>query len=87
MALNNDALAFLEAALGSAEADAAALAEFRQDFPGCSLTRCDASDLGVEIPFRRYPRFDLYLVDANDHCWRITDDPARATGVVVAHKA
>jgi len=26
----------------------------------------------------------LFLVDASDHCWRITSDPASATGIVLA---
>jgi len=84
--LNDDALTRIDAALSPPEADAAALAGFRHDFPGLSVTRCDVSDLGVEPPFRQYPRFNLYLVDASDHCWRLTADPARATGVVVAAK-
>jgi hypothetical protein len=86
MPLNEDAMARIEAVLGPPDADPAALADFRHDFPGLSLTRCDLSDLGVEEPFRQYPRFNLYLVDASDHCYRITSDPARATGLVVATK-
>jgi hypothetical protein len=84
--LNEDALATLEAALCPPDANSAALTSFRRDFPGLSLTRCDVSDLGVERPFREYARFNLYLVDAREHCWRLTADPARATGVVVAAK-
>jgi hypothetical protein len=84
--LSDDALATIEAALSPPDADLAALAGFRHEFPGLSLTRCDVSDLGVEQPFRQYRRFNLYLVDASDHCWRLTADPARATGVVVAAK-
>ena len=60
------------------------LAGFRTDFPGLSLTRCDASDMGGEAPYRKYPTFDLYLVDGRDHCWRLTADPVAATGIVVA---
>jgi hypothetical protein len=84
--LNDDAMARIEAALSPADADPEALTGFRRDFPGLSLTRCDVSDLGVEHPFRRYQRFNLYLVDASEHCWRLTTDPARATGLVVAAK-
>ena len=43
---------------------------FRVRFPRLSLTRCDASDLDAETPFRVYPRLSLFLVDASDHCWR-----------------
>jgi hypothetical protein len=84
--LNESALARIEAALCPQDADATALSGFRNEFPNLSLTRCDVADLGVEPPFRQYPRFNLYLVDASDHCWRLTGDPARATGVVVAAK-
>jgi hypothetical protein len=84
--LNEEALARIEAALSPQDADPFALLAFRRDFPALSITRCDASDLGVEQPFRQYHRFNLYLVDASEHCWRLTADPARATGLVVAAK-
>lgn len=58
--------------------------EFRQRFPGLTLTRCAASDVDQEVPFRRYPGFDLHLVDRSDHCWHMTADPGRATGIVLA---
>ncbi len=86
MPLTEDVLARFDAALGLQDADADALAGFRNDFPGISLTRCDLSDLGVEEPFREYPRFNLYLIDARDHCSHLTADPACATGVVIARK-
>jgi hypothetical protein len=61
-----------------------ALAGFRQRFPSLSLTRCDATDVDAEVPFRRYSQVSLFLVDASAHCWRMTSDLARATGIVVA---
>ena len=79
-------MARIEAAIGAPDADFGALAGFRRDFPALSVTRCDLSDLGVEEPFREYPRFNLYLLDASDHCYRLTADPARATGLVIAQK-
>jgi len=88
VALSTQDLAQIEALLTPRGGDAQALSELRRKLPGLSFTRCDLSDLGAEQPFREYPRFSLYLVDRVDHCWRITLDPARATGVVVAqHKA
>jgi hypothetical protein len=86
MALSDADLAQIEALLAPPQADAGALAGFRARFPGLTLTRCDAADMGAESPFREYPRFNLYLVDAADHCWRLTADPARATGIVVAQR-
>jgi len=87
MALSADDLTRIEALLGAAEADTQTLVALRRQFPGLSLTRCDAADVDSEQPFREYPRFSLYLVDGTDHCWRLTIDPDRATGlVVVQHK-
>lgn len=86
MALSESDLTQLEQLLASAEAAENPLAGFRQRFPGLSLTRCDASDMSGEEPFRAYPGFHLYLVDGREHCWRITGDPAAATGIVVAQR-
>ena len=43
--------------------------------------------MSEEAPFRRLVNADLYLVDGRQHCWRITRDPAIATGVVFARRA
>lgn len=80
MAISEQDLSGIETLLAADQG----VAEFRRRFPGLSLTRCDASDMSGQAPFRRHPKFDLYLVDGRDHCWQITPDPARATGVVVA---
>jgi len=74
----------LESLLAISDGGAQAALEFCSQFPGRSLTRCDASDMGTDEPFRRFAAFDVYLVDGRDHCWRLTDDPAAATGVVLA---
>ena len=88
MALSAEELAEIEALLEAPGADGRALADLRRRFPHLSLTRCDASDVDSDEPFRTYARFDLYLVDGADHCWRLTSEPERATGLVVAeHKA
>jgi hypothetical protein len=87
MTLSADELAEIEALLAAPDADTSVLVELRQRFPRISLTRCDASDVGVEPPFREFRKFTLYLVDGADHCWRLTGDAARATGIVVVpHK-
>jgi hypothetical protein len=83
MGLSTGDLAQIETLLGATGAGAQAVAELRRRFPRLSLTRCDPSDLGVELPFRAFRVFDLYLVDGTDHCWRLTSDPERATGVVL----
>jgi len=85
MALTVEQLGRIEALFDGADS---AAGEFRQQFPGVSMTRCDLSDMGDEPPFRQLSQFNLYLVDRSEHCWRLTSDPARATGIVLArHKA
>ena len=59
--------------------------EIRKDIPDMKITRCSESDM-VEEPFRSYERFNLYLVDSSESCWKITHDPLDATGVVLAKK-
>jgi hypothetical protein len=81
----SDELRQLEALVASAPSSLS-MTEFRSHFPGHTLTRCDVSDMGDEEPYRRFPAVHLYLVDGRDHCWHITNDPACATGVVLAEK-
>lgn len=52
-------------------------------FPGLSFVRLSASDID-EPPFRALADYNLYLLDAREHCVQLTSDPAAATGVVVA---
>lgn len=59
---------------------------FRSEFPGVTLTCCDAVDMRGETPFRSYALFDLYLIDARDHCVQLTADPTAATGIVMAKR-
>ena len=88
MALSVEELAQIEAVLESPGAGAQTLVQLRDRFPALTFTRCYAADLGTEIPFRERQTYNLYLVDRVEHCWRITSDPAKATGIVVgAHKA
>jgi len=74
----------IEALLSGGPRAPEVLATFRRRFPGRSLTRCDASDISEELPYRRLAKADLYLVDGRESCWRFTSDPAIATGVVLA---
>jgi len=74
----------LLAAESASAPDGTGLAGFRQRFPKVSLTRCDLSDIDSETPFRVFAGMSLFLVDSSDHCARITSDPARASGIVVA---
>ncbi len=87
MGLGATDLADIEALLNTQVAQVPVVAALRRRFPALTVTQCDASDVDLETPFREFPGFSLYLVDRADHCWRLTPDAARATGlVVVAHK-
>jgi hypothetical protein len=84
MAISDADFAEMEALLAGSGAGVSMVAAFRQRFPGLTLTRCAASDVDHDVPYRRYADVDLHLVDSSDHCWRMTDDPGRATGIVLA---
>lgn len=86
-ALTAEKLSEIETMLGDPNAEPSVLADFRQKFPGVSLTRCDASDVDGEKPYKQFPRFTLYLVSAINHCVSITPDPAYATGIIVVQNS
>lgn len=81
MAISDDDLAQIEAMLGVEKPPA--LAELRAKFSHLSWTRCDDTDV-IETPFRSFAGCDLHLLDCVDHCATVTNDPTRATGVIVA---
>lgn len=58
----------------------------RASFPELAVSRCSADDMRDETPFRRVGDFDVFLVDTSNHCWRIIDEPATATGVILARR-
>jgi hypothetical protein len=61
-------------------------ARLREFLPSILVTSCDASDMGVEEPFRDSPKGLVYLVDRSEHCWKITTDPETATGILFAKR-
>jgi len=81
--LTSENLAKIEAMLGAPDATDAVLKDFRANFPGVSITRCDPSDVAGEKPYKQFPRFTLYLISAVDHCVTMTLDPGMATGIIV----
>ncbi|AWL98735.1 hypothetical protein [Bradyrhizobium amphicarpaeae] len=85
MALAAVELAEIEQLLATSDAATQACLELRRKFPHLAWIRCDASDV-TEAPFRSFGAFDLHLLDSADHCAQITDDPARATGIVLAKR-
>ncbi|WP_445219977.1 hypothetical protein ACKWRH_07560 [Bradyrhizobium sp. Pa8] len=85
MALGAGEIADIEQALASFDDGSQAYATLRMKYPHLAWIRCDSSDL-TETPFRSAGQFDLHLLDSADHCARITGDPARATGIVLAKR-
>lgn len=57
----------------------------RQNLPHLIWTRCDADDV-LEEPFRSIGPFDLHLLDGRDHCVRLTSEPHKANGVLLARR-
>lgn len=53
--------------------------------PDLTLRHCDASDV-LEEPFRAVGGCDLHLLDTSGHCIRVIEDPAEATGILLAAK-
>ncbi|WP_341992429.1 DUF6129 family protein [Azorhizobium sp. AG788] len=85
MGLAAEELTVIDQILSASAVDGSVLGDLRRQFPHLSWTKCDASDV-AEAPFRTYPGFDLHLLDAADHCVQLTEDPARATGIVLAQR-
>jgi hypothetical protein len=84
MTIASAQVSLIDAALATAGADAQAVASIRKIAPALMVTRCDALDMRDETPFRIYENCALYLVDGRDHCWKITQDPGKATGIALA---
>ena len=60
----------------------------REAFAPIHFTYCQDDDIGegigVTAPVRTTADFNLYLVDGQAHCLRLTDDLHAATGLVLA---
>lgn len=86
MSLCSAQIQMIDRIFQDAEQASQAIIDLRANFSGFSLTRCGASDVAMETPFRRYRTAELYLVDGTDHCWRLTNDPTTATGFVLVEE-
>lgn len=56
----------------------------RSSWPGLHFTYCSDDDICGPKPVRESEKFNLYLVDATEHCLRMTNNPEVATGIVLA---
>jgi hypothetical protein len=65
--------------------DEAAMAALRAAHPGLHFTVCDDDDVPVRlVPVAERAGFNVYLVDAGEHCVKFTTEPALASGLVFA---
>lgn len=85
MALSEEDWAQIDALLLEPDAAVKPVAEWRQRFPHLTWIQCDASDV-TETPFRVFEHFDIHLLDSAGHCAYVTEDPARATGIILARR-
>jgi hypothetical protein len=61
------------------------LAALREAFPDHHFTHCLDDDISAGIePVREAEGFNLYLIDASEHCLRFTRELDSATGLVLA---
>lgn len=73
--------------------DSSLASAMRALFPGLRFTCCADDDIPArskpvaevgEAAGGESPLFRLYLIDASEHCLRLTNDPELACGVVLA---
>lgn len=61
------------------------VAMLKECFPELTFVRMSDSDMDV-APFASLPLFNLYLLDAREHCVQLTSNLEHATGVVVTQR-
>lgn len=62
-----------------------ALDTIKQSWPDLRFTLCSDDDMPARMPpALRRKTLNLYLVNGNEHCLSLTDDPMHAIGVVLA---
>jgi len=64
--------------------DEATLLDLRAAWPELRFTHCLDEDICGPEPYLQAEGFNLYLLDAREHCPTLTSDPAAASGVVLA---
>ncbi len=76
------------AQVGEATLLDARAASLRQRFPDLHFTECSEDDISPRYrPAFSVTGYDLFLISgASGHCLELTNDPATATGILVATK-
>lgn len=87
MALTADDLSTIAALAGRAPNVRAAAAVIRSTVPGLRASVADPFDLRDEHPAVLAGAFSVFLMACDGHCWAVTDDPARASAVVLTDRS
>lgn len=61
------------------------LTMLRECYPGISFLRMAERDMD-EPPYRRLGDFNLYLLDAREHCVKLTRQLEHATGIILTQQ-
>jgi len=62
-----------------------ALASFKAEYPGLRFFACSEDDIPARLPpWLAADGVELYLMDATEHCVRLSRDPESACGLVFA---
>lgn len=87
MAISKDQFEKIAAMLVTLPGGANPVQTVRASFPDLTVTRCDADDMRDETPFCRVGDYDVFLVGATNLCLKIINEPANATGLVLAARS
>ena len=69
----------------TAGADEAALAALRAEHPDLRFATCSEDDVPPRLQaWTSAPGVQIYLLDATEHCMRLSRDPETACGIVFA---
>ena len=86
MGLTNQDLTIIDEVFADHEAAPDLPTRIRSRIPGLLVTRCDETDVGPDVTFRTYSKYQMFLVDGRGHCWNLTSDPGSATAVLLARR-
>lgn len=65
--------------------DEVALAAFKAEYPGLRFFACTEDDVPPRLsPWLAVDGVEVYLMDATEHCVRLSRDPESACGLVFA---
>ena len=70
--------------ISTAYLDDALINQLRAEFAPLHFTYCMDDDVGGFSPVTENEKFNLYLIDAREHCLTLTNNYETATGIVVA---